>query len=155
VHAEAGEPWQVDGAEARVTDSGKPKAAKFSWVADGAGVLGASFAALCCAGTPFVLVGLAALGVGFLKRDGILWPLMIASLMVALWGFWRGRQIHGRVGPFVIGLLSATVLTAGVIFVHGFPAMQMIWTAIAGLIVATAWNLFARLRLDTQAQRGR
>ena len=114
-------------------------------MADGAGVLGAAFAALCCAGTPFVLAGLTALGLGFLKRDGILWPLMIGSLLVALWGYWRGRQMHGRVGPFVVGLLSAVVLVSGVIFVHGFPAIQMIWAAIGGLVAATGWNRVARL----------
>src|SRR5690349_6891983 len=92
-------------------------------VADIAGVAAASFAALCCAGIPFVVGGLAVLGLSFLRRDGILWPLMILSLIVALWGFWRGLRTHGRKGPLVLATPSSVMLVAGVIFVHGFPAM--------------------------------
>ena len=54
-------------------------------IADVAGVLGAAAAALCCAGTPFIVAGLTALGLSFLRRDAILWPIMIASLGVAQW----------------------------------------------------------------------
>ena len=63
---------------------------------DGSGVLGAVFAALCCAGTPFIVSGLAALGLSALRSDAILWPLMLVSLGVALWGFWQGRRLHGH-----------------------------------------------------------
>lgn len=41
---------------------------------DAAAVVGAVLAALCCAGTPVIIAGLTALGLGFLRRDGILWP---------------------------------------------------------------------------------
>jgi mercuric ion transport protein len=119
---------------------------RFVSFADGAGVLGAAFAALCCAGTPFIVAGLAAMGLSFLRKDAILWPLMILSLGIALWGFWRGWQMHNRIGPVMLAVLSASVLVAGVIFVHGFPAREMIWGAIAGLIAATAWNIAARGR---------
>lgn len=115
-------------------------------VADSAGVLGAAFAALCCAGTPFIVAGLAAIGLGFLRKDAILWPVMILSLAVALWGFWRGWRMHERIGPLLVALPSAIALVAGVIFVHGFPAREMIWAAIVGLIAATAWNIAARRR---------
>ena len=93
-------------------------------IADGAGVLGAVFAALCCAGTPIIVSALAALGLSFLRSDRILWPLMLVSLVVAVWGFWKGRQMHGSPGPLLVGLLGAGALTAGVIFVHGFPAKR-------------------------------
>jgi mercuric ion transport protein len=112
--------------------------------ADLGGVAGAAFAALCCAGTPFVISGLAVLGLTFLKRDAILWPLMIASLLLALWGFWNGARVHGQRGPLVLALACSVGLTAGVIFIHGFPAMQMIWASIAGLVAATIWNVRRR-----------
>ena len=113
-------------------------------LADGAGVLGASFAALCCAGTPLIVSALAAVGLSFLRNDAILWPLMFASLVVALWGFWRGRQLHGSTGPLF--LAGGAALVAGVVFIHGFPAKQTIWAGAAALVAATAWNVSARRR---------
>jgi len=47
---------------------------------DGAGVLGTTFAALCCAGAPFIVSALVALGLSFLRSDAILLPLMGVSL---------------------------------------------------------------------------
>lgn len=111
---------------------------------DGAGVFGAILAALCCAGTPFIVSGLAALGFGFLRKDGILWPAMLLALAVAVTGFWHGVQTHGRLGPFVVGGLGAVSLAAGVILVHGFPAMQMIYAGSAALVIGAAWNSYAR-----------
>jgi mercuric ion transport protein len=50
---------------------------------DGGGVLGAVFAALCCAGTPLIVSGLATVGLSALRLDAIPWPLMLVSLGVA------------------------------------------------------------------------
>jgi hypothetical protein len=69
---------------------------------------------------------------------------MLASLLLALWGFRAGWRQHGQRGPLALALVCSMGLTAGVIFVHGFPAMQMIWSSIAGLVIATVWNLLAR-----------
>src|SRR5258708_23896144 len=113
-------------------------------VADTTGVLAAAFAALCCAGTPFIIAGLGALGLSFLRRDAILWPLMIGSLVIALWGLWRGSLLHRKLGPLILAALSAIALVAGVIFIHGFPAQQLIFVAVVGLFGATASNFFAR-----------
>jgi mercuric ion transport protein len=107
-------------------------------------VLGAVFAALCCAGTPVIVSVISALGLGFLRTDRILWPLMLASLLVALWGFWKGRQMHRSAGPLVLGLGGAVALTAGVIFVHGFPARELIAIGAVSLVCATIWNVAAR-----------
>src|SRR5258706_10229307 len=95
--------------------------------ADGAGVMGAIVAALCCAGTPVIVGALAALGLGFLRRDAILWPLMLLSLAVALWGFWQGFRLHRQAGPLTLGVVGALSLACGVIIVHGPPAMTMIY----------------------------
>lgn len=117
-------------------------------VADSAGVLGAVWAALCCLDVPFVVSSLTAVGLGFLRTDPILWPLMIVSLLVALWGMWRGWRIHGSPGPFAIALIAGAALVSGVIFVHGFPAREMIYAGAAGLIGATIWNVTARRRCE-------
>lgn len=115
-------------------------------VADTGGVLGAVCAALCCAGTPLIIAGLSAVGLGFLKHDAILWPLMFASLAIALWGFWVGRRIHGLRAPFTVAVVGGIALVAGMVFIHGFPAMQVIWTGVVALIGATIWNVDARRR---------
>lgn len=112
--------------------------------ADSAGVMVAVLAALCCAGTPIMLAGLAALGLSSLRRDSILWPAMLVSVVVALWGFWVGQEIHHNRGPLLLSALGAISLTAGVIFVHGFPAMQMIAGGAAALVIATLWNIVLR-----------
>jgi len=111
---------------------------------DAAAVVGAVLAALCCAGTPIIISGLTALGLGFLRRDGILWPVMLLALAVAVTGFWQGVRMHRRWGPLVTGGLGAVSLASGVIVVHGFPAMQMIYGGGLALLVGAAWNGVAR-----------
>ena len=49
---------------------------------------------------------------------------MLGSLLVALWGFWRGLRAHRQAGPLLLGIAGAVSLASGVIIVHGFPAMQ-------------------------------
>lgn len=114
--------------------------------ADGAGVLGAVFAALCCAGTPLIVSALAGVGLSGLRNDAVLWPLMIASLAVALWGFWMGRRVHGSAGPLGVAVAGAAALVAGVVFIHGFPAKPVIRAGAAALVAATLWNVRARRR---------
>ena len=113
-------------------------------IADSAGAAGAIIAALCCAGTPFIVGGLAAMGLTFLRSDAILWPLMLISLAVALWGFWQGRAVHHRVGPLALGVMGAASLACGVIIVHGPPAMTMIYSGAVVLVGATVWNVRER-----------
>lgn len=112
--------------------------------ADGAGVTGAIVAALCCAGTPIIVGALSAVGLGFLRKDAILWPVMLVSLSVALWGFWRGFRLHGNAGPLAVGAVGGASLACGVIIVHGPPAMEMIYGGAIALILATAWNIWTR-----------
>ena len=119
--------------------------------ADIAGAFGAIVAALCCAGTSLVVAALAAAGLSSIRKDAILWPLMLASLMLALWGYWRGQSVHRSWAPLVVGLIGATSLALGVIVVHGFPAMQMIYGGSILLVAATAWNILARKRRGEDA----
>lgn len=115
-------------------------------IADSAGVLGAIFAALCCLGVSYIVAGLAAIGLSFLRKDAILWPLMLASLIVAMWGMWRGRRVHGSAAPLIVGLISGAMLIAGVIFIHGPPARTTIILGAIGLVVATVLNVAGRIR---------
>lgn len=120
---------------------------------DAAAVVGAVFAALCCAGTPLIVSGLTVLGLGFLRSDGILWPAMLLALVIAITGFWQGARTHGRWGPLAIGGLGAVSLASGVIVVHGFPAMQMIYGGSVALLVGAAWNSLERRNCKTMRSR--
>ncbi|HEY4130864.1 MAG TPA: MerC domain-containing protein [Gemmatimonadaceae bacterium] len=122
-------------------------------VVDSAGAFGAIAAALCCAGTPIIVWALAATGLSIVRRDAILWPVMLISLAVALWGFALGWRAHRRAAPLAIGAAGAISLSAGVIFVHGPPAMQMIYGGAILLIVATGWNVVARRTARAAGQR--
>jgi mercuric ion transport protein len=111
---------------------------------DGAGVFAAIVAALCCAGTPLIVGALAALGLSDLRKDAILWPVMLVSLLFALWGFWRGFRMHRHAGPLALGIAGALALALGVIVVHGPAAMPMIYGGSAALLAATFWNVAVR-----------
>ena len=115
-------------------------------IADSAGVTGAILASLCCAGAPMILSVLAALGLSFLRTDRILLPFIGISLAVALWGFSEGRRIHGAYGPLLLAVSASVALSAGVVFVHGFPARVLIGVGAVGLVVATVWNIGLRHR---------
>lgn len=92
-----------------------------------------------------MIVGaLAAVGLSFVRRDSILWPLMLGSLAVALWSLWQGRRAHRRRVPLVIGGIGALSLASGVILVHGPVAMQMIYGGALLLVLSTIWNVWAR-----------
>ena len=90
---------------------------------DAAGALGAIVAAFCCAGTPMIVAALAATGLSALRKDAILWPIMLASLAVAIWGYWQGaleRQWSGT---------PAIIVTA--IVVKGSSRPTPIWAGLA------------------------
>lgn len=112
--------------------------------ADSAGVLGAVFAALCCAGVPAIVGALGAVGLSAVRDDRILWPLMGVSLAVGLWGFAADRRMHRRAGPLVLAAAGAIALVAGVVFVHGPPARLLIGAGAVGLLAATGWNVRVR-----------
>jgi hypothetical protein len=69
---------------------------------------------------------------------------MFASLAVAMWGFWQGRSLHGRSAPIVLASAGAFSLAAGVIVVHGPPAMTMIYGG--ALVLCLAVLLHIRVR---------
>jgi mercuric ion transport protein len=116
---------------------------------DAAGTFGAIVAALCCAGTPLIVAALAATGLSALRKDVILWPIMLVSLAVAIWGYWQGHRLHHAWAPLIAGVIGAVSLALGVIVVHGFPAMQMIYGGAMLLVAATIWNIGARKRWST------
>ena len=117
-------------------------------IADWTGPIGSVFAALCCLGVSWLVAAITAVGLGFLRKDAILWPLMIASILVTLWGMWLGSRAHRSLVPLVLGVVAGIALVAGVIFVHGFPARELIYAGSVGLIIASIWNAVLRTRCE-------
>ena len=105
-------------------------------------------------GAPIVVGVLGAVGLGWLRRDAILWPLMFLSLGVALVGLARDRRRHGTAGPLVLAVAGAVALVAGVVFIHGPSARVAIYAGALVLVVATLWNIVARRALVTTAAPG-
>ena len=108
--------------------------------AGGAGVVAATAAALCCAGAPIIVSVLAATGLGFLRTDAILIPVIGVALIVALWGFWLGRRQHGSAGPLALGIAGSVALVAGVVYLHRMPSKVAIGGGALMLLGATFWN---------------
>jgi len=86
---------------------------------DKAGLLGSVLASLCCLGVSAVVSIVTALGLGFLLNDAVLLPLLVASLLVTLWGLFSCtasascRSAHGWLwigGVLAVGAPLLTVL---------------------------------------------
>src|SRR5712691_5846730 len=100
---------------------------------DKAGILGATFAALCCLGISAVLSVVTAIGLGFLIRDAVLLPLLIVSLLVALWGLLSGWKRHRRPAALATGAVGAVLL---LVFSYLHPSRPLAFIGIAALVAA-------------------
>lgn len=116
--------------------------------AGGAGAIAGVCAALCCAGAPILVSILAATGLGFLRSDAILLPMIGAALLVATWGFWNSRQRHHKNGPLGISLVGSILLITGVLLLHGAIAKVTIGVGALLLLLATFWNSQVSGRCD-------
>ena len=106
---------------------------------DKIGVGGSLFAALCCLGFPALLSLLLAVGLGFLIKDAVLIPLLVAFLVVALVGLARGMRHHHRAWALILGAAGAIVTFVSV----GIrPSGLFAGIGIAGLIVASLLNIW-------------
>ncbi len=70
------------------------------------------------------------------------------SLAVALWGFLSERRLHHANGPITLALAGSAALAAGVVYIHGFPAKEVIGAGAIALIAATVWNVRLRRVCD-------
>jgi mercuric ion transport protein len=136
-----------------VTMATQPPMAR-AQLTDAAGAFGAIIAALCCAGTPVIVAALSATGLLALRKDAILWPIMLVSLLMAMWGYWRGYRSHNALAPLIVGGVGAASLAPGVLVVHGFPAMEMIYGGAILLVAATGWNIVARRQCSSGVDDG-
>lgn len=120
----------------RVDASTPPTSTQPSRRATLAGLLGSSFALLCCAGVAPVLGLLSAIGLGFLINDAVLVPLLIVALGVTGWGLWQGRRCHGHKLPALIGLGGGVLAVSGL-----FLWVPLAFIGFGAVVPASLWNL--------------
>ena len=101
-----------------------------------AGLVGSSFALLCCAGVAPVLGLLSAVGLGFLIHDAMLVPLLTVAPGMTVWGLWQGRRCHGRDSALRLGLGGAALTVAGL-----FLWVPLAFIGFAAVVLASIWNL--------------
>ncbi len=112
------------------------------------GILGATFAALCCLGASAVLSVVTAIGLGFLINDVILLPLLVISLIVTLWGLFSGWKRHRKAAALVLGALSAVSL---VVFSYFHQSRPLALISIAALVGASILNIVVLRRQHAHA----
>jgi mercuric ion transport protein len=110
---------------------------------DQIGAGGSVFAALCCLGTPAIVAVLSAMGLGFLLRDAILIPLLVAFLLATVAGLYLGVRHHGRRTVFIVGVAGALVTLLAIVLA-GSGALAAIGVAL--LIGASLLNVWLRAR---------
>ncbi|MEJ7843206.1 MAG: MerC domain-containing protein [Rubrobacter sp.] len=110
------------------------------------GSLGATVAALCCAGVPAVLGALFAAGLGFLVNDLILFPLLALFLALGLWGLWDGVRRHGLRAVLVLGGVGALLMVAGILL-----QPLIVYAGAAAMIAASVWNVVVLRQMHRSA----
>jgi len=101
---------------------------------DKAGIIGATIATLCCLGVPAILSVISAIGLGFLIRDAVLAPLLVA---LVAFGLARGLRRHRKRWPLVIAAISGLALVIATLVV---PSRPVAFAAVAALVFASAAN---------------
>jgi mercuric ion transport protein len=108
---------------------------------DKIGITGSFIAAACCLGLPAIVSIVTAIGLGFLIKDAVLLPLMVVFLALTVLGLYLSFRVHRQPWPLILG--SASSIGAFVfVFVHSIKFAA--YLAIAGLVVASVWNVISR-----------
>jgi mercuric ion transport protein len=110
---------------------------------DKIGVPGSIVAALCCLGVSALVSVATALGLGFLLNDAVLLPLFLLFLALSLWGLAAGWRRHRNPAALALGVAAGAVL-----FVFAFvrPSTPWAYGGVAGLVIASAWNVWLARR---------
>ena len=118
------------------------------------GSVTALVAAACCLGIPVVLSSLGAVGLGFLVQDSYLLPLFVAAVGINLWSLSRSAWRRGRRGPLVLATVAGGVGSIALwLLVTGlYPMTWLIYTSVAALVAASAWDVVARRQVGERAR---
>lgn len=98
-------------------------------------------AVLCCAGVPVLLSFVGAIGLGVLIKQHLLFPLMVGSLLLGVWGAYRSYRNHRN--PLVLGgyVASALAIPVGMKVYH-----PLMYAGLAGLLLVTGSDLVQHFR---------
>lgn len=111
---------------------------------DKIGTAGSIFAVFCCLGSPALLSIVSAVGLGFIVRDAILFPLLAVFLSVTLLGLYLGTRSHHQPWALVIGGLST--LAIAMVFLGLLPSLVLAYVGVSGLVAASILNVWLRVR---------
>lgn len=97
---------------------------------------------LCPVCKPAIAVFLSTAGLGFLVRESVLKPLLIAFLLLTVAGLaWSYFKVHRNFWPLTIGIMMSTGLYVGRYVYFGDLENQFLtFGSIAGLLVVSIWN---------------
>lgn len=106
-------------------------------------VFSAATVGLCPVCIPALGAFLSAIGMGFLVKEAVLKPLLLAFLGISLFGFfWSYLKEHGRLGPFFVGLIFAVGLyVSRYVYLGSTTNSILMYGSIAGIIGASIWNI--------------
>lgn len=101
---------------------------------------------LCPVCIPAIGALFSAMGVGFFAQEAVLKPFLILLLTLTVAGLgWSWIKEHRNPTAFLAGILFAITLYAGRYVYFGGGVNEIVeFIGMAGLIVATAWNLKLR-----------
>ena len=118
-------------------------------------IAGAVIAAACCLGVPVVLSAVAAVGLGFLIRDALLFPLFALMLGANLWLLRRSGRSHRNLAPFWMGAGAAALSLAGLLLLvsGGSAARWLIYAGLAALLTASVWDFLNGRKAGALAPR--
>ncbi len=122
--------------------------ARASHRATAAGLVGSTFALLCCAGVAPALGLVSAIGLGFLIHDAALIPLLVLALALTMWGIQQGRRCHGRNPPWVLGWVGSTLTLTGL-----FLWIPLAFAGFAVVVGASVWNVLAIRACEVRPSR--
>lgn len=98
---------------------------------------------LCPVCKPAIAVFLSTVGLGFVVRESVLRPLLLAFLALTIAGLaWSYFKVHRNVWPLAIGVaMSAGLYMGRYIYFGDFENQVLTYASIAGLLVVSIWNL--------------
>lgn len=106
------------------------------------GLIVAGIAAACCLGIPVVIAAVIALGLGFLIRDAILFPIFVGAVAISVKILFTASRKHLNVTPFWVGLIGG-LLAIGALWLLITGIFSMVWAIYLGLVLlvtASIWD---------------
>jgi len=125
---------------------GKNEARKAGVIAQIGSIASAITVGFCPICIPAIGAFLSAVGLGFLVRESVLKPVLIAFLLLTVGGlYWSYRKEHRNILPFLFGALLALALyISRYVYLGSRLNSILMWGSITGIVAVSVWNLTLR-----------